>query len=139
TPRRRPRRYRTGRAYAEPRRTFLPARLTPPAPGNADRSTTPYARDDRYGPPTAQRRHDPPGGGRSDRELLKHAPHARWTLPMDPSVDDAAHAALGQRRAANAPAALLAQLAAATRFLTIVPLGGHVAPIGESALFFPLV
>jgi adenosylcobinamide-GDP ribazoletransferase len=58
---------------------------------------------------------------------------------MDPSVDDAAHAALGQHRAANAPAALLAQLAAATRFLTIVPLGGRVAPIGESALFFPLV
>jgi adenosylcobinamide-GDP ribazoletransferase len=58
---------------------------------------------------------------------------------MDPTVDDAAHAALGQRRAANAPAALLAQLAAALRFLTVIPLRWAPAPLGESALFFPLI
>ena len=42
-------------------------------------------------------------------------------------------------RVRNAPAALVAQLATAIRFLTIVPVpGAHVA-VGESAVFFPLV
>ncbi len=54
-------------------------------------------------------------------------------------MDDATRAALDQRRAANTPAALLAQLATALRFLTVVPLRSGRAPIGESALFFPLV
>lgn len=58
---------------------------------------------------------------------------------MEPPAHDAAHAALDRRRDANAPAALLAQLKEAIGFLTIVPLGRSAAPIGESALFFPLV
>jgi len=60
-------------------------------------------------------------------------------MDREPSDDAAAQAALGQRRDANAPLALLAQLAAALRFLTAVPLRGVLAPLGESALFFPLV
>jgi adenosylcobinamide-GDP ribazoletransferase len=60
-------------------------------------------------------------------------------MDREPSDDAAAQAALGQRRDANAPAALLAQLAAALRFLTVLPLRGVLAPLGESALFFPLV
>ncbi len=48
-------------------------------------------------------------------------------------------AARARRRAANAPAALLAQLATAARFLTIVPVRGKTVAVGESALFFPLV
>jgi adenosylcobinamide-GDP ribazoletransferase len=59
--------------------------------------------------------------------------------PPESSDDAAAQAALGQRRDANAPAALLAQLAAGLRFLTVLPLRGVLAPLGESALFFPLV
>jgi adenosylcobinamide-GDP ribazoletransferase len=39
----------------------------------------------------------------------------------------------------NRPAALIAQLAAAVRFLTIIPLGGVPVGVGASALFFPLV
>ncbi|HEY2386458.1 MAG TPA: adenosylcobinamide-GDP ribazoletransferase [Candidatus Binatia bacterium] len=57
----------------------------------------------------------------------------------EPSADETAQAALGQRRDANAPLALLAQLAAALRFLTVLPLRGVLAPLGEGALFFPLV
>ncbi|MBI3770423.1 MAG: adenosylcobinamide-GDP ribazoletransferase [Deltaproteobacteria bacterium] len=53
---------------------------------------------------------------------------------MDPDA-----AARARRRAANKPAALLAQLATATRFLTIVPVRGRTVAVGESALFFPLV
>lgn len=58
--------------------------------------------------------------------------------PLD---DDAAvrAAALAKRRAANDPASLLAQLASAARFLTIVPVRGRPVPVGESALFFPIV
>lgn len=39
----------------------------------------------------------------------------------------------------NSPAALVAQLAAAFRFLTIVPFRGVPVAVGTSALFFPLV
>src|SRR6478672_3643948 len=39
----------------------------------------------------------------------------------------------------NAPRALVAQLATAVRFLTVLPIGGPTAPLGESAVFFPLV
>ncbi len=39
----------------------------------------------------------------------------------------------------NAPRALVAQLATAVRFLTVLPVRGATAPLGESAVFFPLV
>ncbi len=61
-----------------------------------------------------------------------------------PRADDA-DAARGGYRAArragdpNAPRALVAQLATAIRHLSVLPLGGPRAPLGESALFFPLV
>jgi adenosylcobinamide-GDP ribazoletransferase len=47
--------------------------------------------------------------------------------------------ALESRAGTNTPAALLAQLATAVRFLTVVPVRGATVPIGQSALFFPLV
>ncbi|TMA79171.1 MAG: adenosylcobinamide-GDP ribazoletransferase [Deltaproteobacteria bacterium] len=52
---------------------------------------------------------------------------------------DAEAAAAARRRALNAPAALLAQLATAVRFLTVVPVPGSTVEVGTSALFFPLV
>jgi len=54
-------------------------------------------------------------------------------------VPPTSSAALRSRAGANTPAALLAQLTTAVRFLTIVPLPGGTVPIGQSALFFPLV
>jgi adenosylcobinamide-GDP ribazoletransferase len=54
----------------------------------------------------------------------------------DGPVDADAAAA---RRALNAPAALLAQLATAVRFLTVVPVPGRTVAVGTSALFFPIV
>ncbi len=48
-------------------------------------------------------------------------------------------AALAQREGANSPRAIVAQLATALRFLTIVPVGGATVPVGQSALFFPVV
>jgi len=55
------------------------------------------------------------------------------------SDEDAEAAAAARRRALNAPAALLAQLASAVRFLTVVPVPGANVEVGTSALFFPLV
>ena len=52
---------------------------------------------------------------------------------------DAEAAAAARRRALNAPAALVAQLATAVRFLTVVPVPGATVEVGTSALFFPLV
>jgi len=48
--------------------------------------------------------------------------------------------ALEERTSANRPGALAAQLLTAVRFLTLAPPGGAAAaPLGESALFFPVV
>src|SRR5262249_46122771 len=55
------------------------------------------------------------------------------------AAGDERRAALTGRAGRNAPAALVAQLASAVRFLTIVPITGGHAAVGESALFFPLV
>lgn len=63
---------------------------------------------------------------------MTDAPHSEAREPSTP-------AALAPRHAANDPASLVAQLASAVRFLTIVPVRGRVVPVGESALFFPLV
>jgi adenosylcobinamide-GDP ribazoletransferase len=51
----------------------------------------------------------------------------------------AEHAASEGGAARNHPRALLAQVATALRFLTIVPVRGGTVPVGASALFFPLV
>lgn len=59
--------------------------------------------------------------------------------PSDADVVAADDAARARRRARNAPAALVGQLTSAVRFLTVVPLPGRQATVGESALFFPLV
>jgi adenosylcobinamide-GDP ribazoletransferase len=53
--------------------------------------------------------------------------------------DSAEAAAAARRRALNAPAALLAQLVSAVRFLTVVPIPGGSVEVGTSAAFFPLV
>jgi adenosylcobinamide-GDP ribazoletransferase len=69
-------------------------------------------------------------------------PSSAEAAVVDPTNADGAdpdQAARARRRAANTPAALVAQLAAAMRFLTIVPLPGRAVAVGESALFFPLV
>jgi adenosylcobinamide-GDP ribazoletransferase len=52
---------------------------------------------------------------------------------------DERRAALDRSSAANTPDALLRQCATAVRFLTVVPLPGKPVPLGQSALFFPLV
>jgi adenosylcobinamide-GDP ribazoletransferase len=48
-------------------------------------------------------------------------------------------AAWERRAAAADPRTLIVQLATAVRFLTVVPVPGVGVPVGESALFFPVV
>jgi len=77
------------------------------------------------------------GGAAPSRDT---APVGGATTAADPTaLADADAAAAARRRALNAPAALLAQLATAARFLTILPFPGATVEVGTSALFFPLI